>query len=165
MRPGVKWTDMHRLAERVLLKHLKKLGLVVGSLEECEAANLGALFMPHGLGHFIGLDTHDVGGFTPSSPPSDLPGLRYLRTTRVLQKGMCITVEPGCYFVDHLLKQAAANPFQANLLNFTVIDKYKCVGGVRLEDDVLITEDGVQNLTVVPRTVEDVEELLQLGMQ
>lgn len=71
------------------------LKLLVGPLEECEAAGLGAIFMPHGLGHFIGMDTHDVGGFTSAFPPSDLPGLRYLRTTRTLEKGMCITVEPG----------------------------------------------------------------------
>lgn len=165
MRPGVQWTDMHRLAERVILRHLQELGLVVGSLEECEAAGLGAVFMPHGLGHFMGMDTHDVGGFTSEFPPSDLPGLRYLRTTRTLQKGMCITVEPGCYFVEHLIKQATADNRQARLLNLSVIDKYKAVGGVRLEDDVLVTDDGVCNLTVVPRLVEDIEELVQLGMK
>ncbi|CDJ35957.1 prolidase, putative [Eimeria mitis] len=165
MRPGVQWTELHRLAERTILKHLKALGLLVGSLEDCVAASIGSVFMPHGLGHFLGMDTHDVGGFTPSSPPSDLPGLRYLRTTRTLEEGMCITVEPGCYFVDNLLKQAASNPSQAHLLDFTVIDKYRSVGGVRLEDDVLVTKDGVRNLTVVPRSVDSVEELLRSGVK
>ncbi|CDJ47488.1 prolidase, putative [Eimeria brunetti] len=164
MRPGIEWTELHRLAERIILKHLKALGLLAGSLEDCVTANIGSVFMPHGLGHFLGMDTHDVGGFTPSSPPSDLPGLRYLRTTRTLEEGMCITVEPGCYFVDNLLKKAASNPYQAHLLNFTVIDKYRSVGGVRLEDDVLITKNGVRNLTVVPRSVDRVEELLRLGV-
>ncbi|CDJ42604.1 prolidase, putative [Eimeria tenella] len=162
MRPGVEWTELHRLAELVILKHLKSLRILAGSIEDCVAANLGSIFMPHGLGHFMGMDTHDVGGFTPSSPPSDLPGLRYLRTTRTLEEGMCITVEPGCYFVDHLLKQAAKNASQAHLLDFAVIEKYKFVGGVRLEDDVLITRNGVRNLTVVPRSVSEVEELLRL---
>ncbi|KAL8275794.1 hypothetical protein Esti_000357 [Eimeria stiedai] len=77
---------------------------------------------------------------------------------------MCITVEPGCYFVDHLLKQAADNPVQARLMDFEVIDKYRDIGGVRLEDDVVVTDEGVRNLTVVPRAVEDVEELVQLGL-
>ncbi|CDI75040.1 prolidase, putative [Eimeria praecox] len=163
MRPGAEWTELHRLAERTILKHLKALGLLVGSLDDCVSANIGSIFMPHGLGHFLGMDTHDVGGFTPSSPPSNLPGLRYLRTTRTLEEGMCITVEPGCYFVNYLLKQAASNPSQAHLLDFTVIDKYKSVGGVRLEDDVLVTKTGVRNLTVVPRSVDRVEELLRLG--
>ncbi|KAL8453142.1 hypothetical protein Emed_001012 [Eimeria media] len=154
-------------AQQSVIKSMRpgKLGVITGSLEESEAAGLGAVFMPHGLGHFMGMDTHDVGGFTPCCPPSDLPGLRYLRTTRILQKGMCITVEPGCYFVDHLLKQAAKNPAQARLMDFNVIDKYRALGGVRLEDDVVITEEGVRNLTVVPRIVEDVEELVQLGQQ
>ncbi|KAL8454923.1 hypothetical protein Emag_001289 [Eimeria magna] len=154
-------------AQQSVLESMKpgKLGVITGSLEESEAAGLGSVFMPHGLGHFLGMDTHDVGGFTPRFPPSNLPGLRYLRTTRTLQKGMCITVEPGCYFVDHLLKQAAKNPVQARLLDFRVIDKYRGLGGVRLEDDVVVTDEGVRNLTVVPRTVEDVEELVQLGLQ
>ncbi|XP_026191044.1 xaa-Pro dipeptidase [Cyclospora cayetanensis] len=163
MKPGERWTALHRLAERVILKHLKDLDLLVGSLEACEAAALGSVFMPHGLGHFLGLDTHDVGGFTASSPPSNEPGLCYLRTTRILEEGMCITVEPGCYFVEHLLKKAAADPTQASLMNLPEIQKYVHVGGVRLEDDVIVTKTGILNLTVVPRAVADVEELLRLA--
>lgn len=74
---------------------MQALGILNGSVEECAASGLGAVFMPHGLGHLMGIDTHDVGGFTEEWRPSNEEGLKYLRTTRLLECGMCITVEPG----------------------------------------------------------------------
>ena len=90
MRPGVNWADMHRLANRTILAGLLKRGyLVGGTVEEMDALNLGAVFMPHGLGHFLGLDTHDVGGYLKGCPErSALPGLSSLRTARDLEVGM-----------------------------------------------------------------------------
>lgn len=100
-KPGIVWTDMHLLANRVMLTSLKEGGLLVGNVEDMIRAGLNEVFQPHGLGHLLGLDVHDVGGYLPGHPErSREPGLRKLRTARTLLAGMALTVEPGCYFVD-----------------------------------------------------------------
>ncbi|PNF40651.1 Xaa-Pro dipeptidase [Cryptotermes secundus] len=160
-KPGVSWVDMHTLANRVLLAELRDAGLLQGDVDEMMKAGLGAIFQPHGLGHFMGLDTHDVGGYlegTPSRPTE--PGLNRLRTARVLEKGMVITIEPGCYFSDVLLDKALANPEQAKFMVPEEIERFRNFGGVRIEDDVIITEDGVENMTKVPRTIEEIEAVM-----
>jgi Xaa-Pro dipeptidase len=131
-----------------------------GEVDDMMAVNLGAVFMPHGLGHFLGVDTHDVGGYAADAVPRDtLDGYRSLRTTRTLAKGMCITVEPGCYFVDHLLDAALGNAEQAKFLVPDVIARFRGTGGVRLEDNVAITADGIENFVFVPRTIDEVEAM------
>ncbi|KHJ88529.1 aminopeptidase P domain protein [Oesophagostomum dentatum] len=160
-KPGVRWTDMHLLAERVILTHLKKAGLLTGDIEEMLKARIGAVFMPHGLGHFLGLDVHDCGGYLGDAlPRSKLPGLKSLRTTRTLQERMVITIEPGCYFIDTLLDAALQNPEQAKFLVKSEVDKYRGEGGVRIEDDVVIWTKGNENMTDVPRTVEEIEHFM-----
>lgn len=101
-KPGVSWSAMHILANRVLLEALKNAGLVVGDLDEIVEQGLGSVFQPHGLGHLMGLDVHDVGGYLSANPPrlSNPLGIEKLRTNRVLEKNMVLTIEPGCYFVD-----------------------------------------------------------------
>lgn len=95
---------MHLVAERVILSGLKDLGIVHGDIEEMLEGRIGYIFMPHGLGHLIGLEVHDVGGYLSSTPARHTrPGLKNLRTARVLEAGTFITVEPGCYFRDFLL--------------------------------------------------------------
>jgi len=163
LRPGTSWIDMHRTAERAILKALRKGGLLTGdNIEEMIDADLGAIFMPHGMGHLIGLDTHDVGGYTEGVTPqrSVRPGLSKLRTARNLEAGMVLTVEPGCYFIDVLLDLALANPAQARFLNPDRLDEFRGSGGVRLEDDVVITEEGCENLTVCPRAVSEVVDVM-----
>ena len=91
---------MHKLAERVILEALKKMGVVRGDVDAMMAVRLGAVFMPHGLGHFMGIDTHDVGGYPEGTERSTEPGLRSLRTVRTLQPRMVLTIEPGLYFID-----------------------------------------------------------------
>jgi len=165
MRPGVPWSDMHRLMWRVTLTHLKQGGLVIGDLEEMLTANLGQVFTPHGLGHLIGIDTHDVGGYLPHTPArSETKGLNKLRTARVLEAGMVLTVEPGCYFIDALLDTALeeGSPHRKFLVP-TAIARFRGFGGVRLEDVVLVTEGGVDNLTTCPRTVAEVESVCRGG--
>lgn len=104
MKPGVEWLDMHKLAETEILTGLKELGLVSGDVAEMVEKRVCFYFMPHGLGHFIGLDTHDCGGYLDGYPERNpLPGLKNVRTARVLEEGMVITVEPGCYFISFLL--------------------------------------------------------------
>ncbi|GMT00490.1 hypothetical protein PENTCL1PPCAC_22664, partial [Pristionchus entomophagus] len=158
---GVRWNTMHELAEKIILEHLKVGGLVKGDVAEMVQARLGAVFMPHGLGHMIGLDVHDVGGYLGDAlPRSTLPGLKSLRTTRTLQERMVITIEPGCYFIDTLIDKALADE---NLCKFLVAEKvneYRGQGGVRIEDDVIIWAKGNENMSQVPRTVEEIEAFM-----
>lgn len=159
MRPGTSWPDMHRLAERRILEGLLKGGLLQnGTVDEMVAVNLGSVFMPHGLGHLLGLNTHDVGGYPLGGVPrSTEPGINKLRTARALEEGMCITVEPGLYFIDVLLDGALSNPSQAKFINADAIKRFRGFGGVRLENDVIVTKDGCEVLSIVPRTVEEIE--------
>uniref|UniRef100_A0A8R1DTL1 Xaa-Pro dipeptidase n=1 Tax=Caenorhabditis japonica TaxID=281687 RepID=A0A8R1DTL1_CAEJA len=163
-KPGVRWTDMHLLSEKVLLEHLKAAGLVTGDIDEAVKARIGAVFMPHGLGHLIGLDVHDCGGYMGDAiPRSTLPGLKSLRTTRTLKENMAITIEPGCYFIDFLLDEALADPVRNVFLVKSEIDKYRGAGGVRIEDDVIIRASGNENLSDLPRTVEEIENFMASG--
>lgn len=163
VKPGVSWVDMHLLADRVQLEELKKLGLIQGDVDEMMKVRLGAVFMPHGLGHFMGIDTHDVGGYPEGTERSKEAGLRSLRTVRSLEHRMVLTIEPGIYFINVLLDQALANPDQARFMCREVIDQYRGFGGVRIEDDIAVTEDGMECLTVVPRTVEEIEAVMAEG--
>ncbi|KAL6053631.1 hypothetical protein STEG23_018864, partial [Scotinomys teguina] len=157
MKPGVWWPDMHRLADRIHLEELTRIGLLSGSVDAMLQVHLGAVFMPHGLGHFLGLDVHDVGGYPEGVERIDEPGLRSLRTARHLEPGMVLTVEPGIYFIDHLLDQALADPAQACFFNLEVLQRFRNFGGVRIEEDVVVTNSGMELLTCVPRTVEEIE--------
>ena len=163
LAPGVCWVECHKLAERITLEGLVELGLLTGDVDEMLEKRIGFLFMPHGLGHFIGLDTHDVGGYLPHTPKrSPLPGLANLRTSRVMEAGMIITIEPGCYFRDFLLNGEVSEEFYSfdlSYLNREKILEYQAeVSGVRIEDDVLITETGSENLSYdIPRTVPQIE--------
>lgn len=159
-KPGVSWPDMHRLAERVILEHLLKLGLVKGSLADLQKNFVANIFMPHGLGHLLGIDTHDVGGYPNGMERSQEPGLRSLRCGRKLEAGMVITVEPGIYFNWPELELALTDPAKSAFLVAEEINKYKDFGGIRIEDDILITETGNENLTTVPSEIDQVEAIL-----
>ncbi|XP_049816802.1 xaa-Pro dipeptidase isoform X1 [Schistocerca nitens] len=163
-KPGVSWTDMHRLANRILLEQLRDKGILKGDVDEMLKAGIAAIFQPHGLGHFMGLDVHDVGGYLPGHPERpDEAGVNKLRTARILEPGMVLTIEPGCYFIDTLLDRALSNPEQSKFLVREEIDRLRGFGGVRIEDDVVVTETGVINLTKVPRTVKEIEETMASG--
>nr|KAF6286207.1 peptidase D [Myotis myotis] len=157
MKPGVWWPDMHRLADRIHLEELARIGILSGSIDAMVQAHLGAVFMPHGLGHFLGIDVHDVGGYPEGVERIDEPGLRSLRTARHLEPGMVLTVEPGIYFIDHLLDEALADPARACFFNREVLQRFRGFGGVRIEEDVVVTDSGTELLTCVPRTVEEIE--------
>lgn len=157
-KEGVNWVDMHLLANRVMLTKLKEGNLLQGDVEEMINAGLNYVFQPHGLGHLIGLDVHDVGGYMNYCPPRPTQvGPNRLRFARDLKAGMYVTVEPGCYFIKPLLEKAYADPNQSKYLVKENLDRFWSFGGVRIEDDVLITKTGVENFSVVPRTVEEIE--------
>lgn len=163
VKPGVKWADMHRLAERVQLECLRDMGLLQGDVDEMMKLRLGAVFMPHGLGHFMGLDVHDVGGYPEGTERINEPGLRSLRTTRVLEESMVLTIEPGLYFIDATLNPALENPETARFFNQEMLQRFRNFGGVRIEDDIVVTSDGMELMTCVPRTVHEIEALMAEG--
>ena len=166
LKAGTNWVDMHKLAERTILKGLVELGLLNGDVEEMIEKRIGFLFMPHGLGHLIGLDTHDVGGYLPNTPQRNkAPGLKNLRTARILEPNTIITIEPGCYFRDFLLHGELSKEFydfDLSYLNLEKIKEYqKECAGIRIEDVVLVTADGCENLSFdSPRTVEEIEKCM-----
>ncbi|EFJ17439.1 hypothetical protein SELMODRAFT_114689 [Selaginella moellendorffii] len=163
MKPGISWVAMHKLAETKILEALKTAGCLKGNVEDMMENRLGAVFMPHGLGHFLGLDTHDPGGYPQGMSRINERGLVSLRTVRTLEAGMLITVEPGCYFIDAVLDPALEDPVLSRFLNREAIDKFRGFGGVRLEDDVIVTSDGCENLTNCPREISDVEDVMAGG--
>lgn len=168
-RPGQTWKEVHINVCKVLAQGLKDLGLMKGNIDEAVAAGAHALFMPHGLGHMMGMDVHDMEGlgqvyvgYDDETRPSEQFGLGSLRMGRRLQEGFVITDEPGCYFIPALIdKWKSENKF-TDFLNYPVIEKYKDFGGIRLEDDVLITADGSRFLGKkrIPLTVEEVENIM-----
>eukprot|EP01129_Flabellula_baltica_P012980 TRINITY_DN595_c1_g1_i1.p1 TRINITY_DN595_c1_g1~~TRINITY_DN595_c1_g1_i1.p1 ORF type:complete len:518 (-),score=131.96 TRINITY_DN595_c1_g1_i1:13-1479(-) len=160
LKPGVNWKDMHRLADRVIAEKLSEYGFLTGDIEEIMQNFIPSLFMPHGLGHLLGIDTHDCGGYPNGMERVQEPGLRSLRMGRDLMAGMIVTVEPGVYFNPITLEKALQDPVQSKYLVADKIRDFYNFGGVRIEDDVLITETGMENLTTTPRTIEEIEAIM-----
>ena len=162
-KPGVSWVDMHLAAEEVILTGLKNLGLLQGEVKDMLNDRVCYYFMPHGLGHLMGLDVHDVGGYLSFTPErSKEKGLDCLRTARILEKNMILSDEPGIYFIPYLLEKGFNDEKVKKYFVQDEIKKYYEFGGVRIEDDILITDDGCVNLTEgLPRTVEDIEKTMK----
>ncbi|XVE98028.1 hypothetical protein REPUB_Repub03eG0070000 [Reevesia pubescens] len=163
MKPGVSWVDMHKLAEKIILESLKKGSILVGNVDDMMVERLGAVFMPSGLGHLLGIDTLDPGGYPKGVERPKEPGLKSLRTARQLQEGMVITVEPGCYFIDALLIPAMENTNTSKFFKRETVDRFKSFGGVRIESDVLVTGNGSKNMTKVPRKTWEIEAVMAGG--
>lgn len=161
MKEGVFWPDMHRLANKVVCEQLKKYNFLKGDIDEIIKNHVGALFMPHGLGHLLGIDTHDPGGYTKDTVRPEGPGIKSLRLGRVLQENMVVTVEPGIYFVRSLLEPAFENPQVNQYLNIEKIKQYLDFGGIRIEDDVIVLKNGIENMSAsCPRDIEGIEALM-----
>lgn len=158
--PGVKMEDLHLHASKIILEGLKSCGIVDGNVQDMLDQNIFALFFPHGLGHFLGLDTHDVGGYPKGVERIDRPGLRFLRARRTLEKGMVVTIEPGVYFIPALLGPALQDRNQKRYLNADKINGLMEFGGIRIEDNIVITETGHENLTKAPKSRKDIEALM-----
>lgn len=168
-RPGVTYLSVHLDVCKVLAQGLKELGLMKGDVDAAVAAGAHALFMPHGLGHMMGLDVHDMEdlgqihvGYDEETRPVAQFGTSSVRMGRRLQPGFVVTDEPGCYFIPALIDQWREKGLHKEFLNYDKIETYKDFGGIRLEDDVLITEDGCRVLgdRRTPITVEEVEEIM-----
>jgi Xaa-Pro aminopeptidase len=168
IKPELFYKDVHLLAASVLVDALKEIGLMKGNTQEAVAAGAHALFLPHGLGHMMGLDVHDMEnlgqihvGYDDEIQPASQFGLAFLRLGRRLKPGFVLTVEPGCYFIPALIDQWKAEGLHTSFINYAEVEKYKDFGGVRIEDDVLVTESGCRVLgKPVPKTVKEVEGLL-----
>lgn len=161
VKPGAKMEDLHMLASRTMMEGLIGLDIIRGEIDEIMENNIFALFFPHGLGHFLGLDTHDVGGYPKGVDRIDRPGIRFLRARRELMPGMIITIEPGIYFVPAVLEPAIEDEEKAKYLNVEKVKELLSFGGVRIEDDILVTEDGYENLTNVPKEITEIEALMK----
>lgn len=167
--PGTTWKEVHLNVCKVLAQGLKDLGLMKGNVEDAVSSGAHALFMPHGLGHMMGLDVHDMEnlgqiyvGYDDETRPSEQFGLASLRMGRRLQEGFVITDEPGCYFIPALIDKWRAEKMHTDFLNYDAIEAYKDFGGIRLEDDILITKEGSRFLGQkrIPLTVEEVETIM-----
>ncbi|RBW51187.1 Xaa-Pro dipeptidase [Marinobacter sp. F3R11] len=141
--PGVDYVDIHRKTHQGIAALLSVAGLVKDlSEEEMVSEGITRAFFPHGIGHFLGVQVHDVAG-KPVPPPADAP---FLRLTRTLEPGMVVTIEPGLYFIPSLLEPLLAGPF-GHHLNHSLIDELQGCGGIRIEDNVVVTDSGYRNLT------------------
>mmetsp|Transcript_38108 Transcript_38108/g.98782 ORF Transcript_38108/g.98782 Transcript_38108/m.98782 type:complete len:532 (-) Transcript_38108:108-1703(-) len=162
IKPGVNYKDMHRLSQRTLLEKMKEAGLFLGDVDAMVSAGLMSYFMPHGLGHNLGLDVHDVGGYAPGVFRKDDPSIKEnLRLGRDLKEGMVLTVEPGFYFIDYLVESVVEDDKLSAFVNHERLKEiWTHCGGVRIEDDVVITSDGCRVLTVVPREISEVEAVM-----
>ena len=169
-KPGVKWMDVHFGVCRLMTEKLKEIGLMKGDTDEAVRAGAHAMFMVHGLGHMMGMDVHDmesldqinVGFDEEVRPILDQFGTNCLRMGRRLQEGFVVTDEPGIYFIPALIDDWKASGHCKEFINFDKLETYKDFGGIRIEDDVLITKDGCRFLGKdrIPYHPKDVEEFM-----
>ena len=168
-RPGVKYADVHFSVCRLIFDHLKELGLAKGDTEEAVRQGAHAMFLPHGLGHMMGMDVHDMEGlgqnyvgFDEEVQPSTQFGLNCLRCGRRMQEGFVMTVEPGIYFIPHLIDLWKSQGMHKDFINYDALDAYRNFGGVRLEDDIIITSDGCRTISdkLIPYHIDELEEFI-----
>ncbi len=153
-KPGIKYRDVHFAVCRMMTERLKELGLMKGDTDEAVRAGAHAMFLPHGLGHMMGMDVHDMEGLGQiyvgfdyeTHPDLEQFGTNCLRMGRTLEEGFVVTDEPGIYFIPVLIDEWKANGHCKDFLNFDKLETYKNFGGIRIEDDVLITKDGCRFL-------------------
>ena len=169
IRPGIAFKEVHMLAAREIATGLKDLGLMKGDVESAVAKGAHALFMPHGLGHMMGLDVHDMEdlgedyvGYDDEVKRSEIFGTAFLRLGRKLQQGFVLTVEPGIYFIPALFEQWQQEKKFIDFINYDKVKNYIGFGGIRIEDDVLVTADGYHVLgKPIPKSVADVEAVME----
>ncbi len=168
VKPGVPFKEIHMLAATEVAKGLTAIGLMKGDPAEAAAKGAHTLFFPHGLGHPLGLDVHDLEGmgeafvgYDDEVTRSKEFGLAFLRFGRKLQEGFVMTIEPGVYFIPELIDTWKAENKLAEFINYDLVETYKDFGGIRIEDDILVTADGCRVLgKPIPKSVEEVEKIM-----
>ena len=168
-RPGVCYRDVHFGVCRLMTERLKELGLMRGNTDDAVSAGAHAMFLPHGLGHMMGMDVHDMEGlgqnyvgFDDEIQPSTQFGTNALRCGKRLQEGFVMTDEPGIYFIPALIDDWRAQGLHKDFLNYDLLETYKDFGGIRIEDDILITKDGCRFLgkDLIPYHPKDIEAFM-----
>ena len=158
--PGVEYRDLHMAAALEIASGLVDFGILQGDPRSLVDQDAHALFFPHGLGHMLGLATHDAGGCLAGREPSDHLGLKWLRADLPLEERYVVTIEPGIYFIRALLTDADKRARYRDAVNWGRVDTMLDFGGIRIEDDVVVTKDGVELLSAaLPRSAEAIEEL------
>jgi Xaa-Pro aminopeptidase len=168
-KPGVFYKECHTIACETIAAGLKQLGLMKGDVKDAVAQGAHALFLPHGLGHMLGMDVHDMEGlgqinvgYDDEIQPSTQFGTAYLRMGRRLQPGFVVTNEPGIYFIPELIDIWKAENKFPEFINYDKVDEYRDFGGIRIEDDILVTETGCRVLgKPIPKTVDEIENLMR----
>lgn len=165
IKPGITYQSVHREAYRIIFDGLKELDITKGNTEDALENGVPALFMPHGLGHAMGIDVHDMEdlgedyvGYDDEIKRSSMFGYRSLRLGRRLQEGFVLTVEPGVYFIPQLIDKWEAEKYNVDFINFSKLKEYYDFGGIRLEDDVIVTKDGSKIISKkrLPITVDEI---------
>jgi len=172
-KPGVKYADVHFAVCRLMTDRLKELGLMKGDTDEAVKAGAHAMFLPHGLGHMMGMDVHDMEGLgqiyvgfdEETRPNLEQFGTNCLRMGRRLEEGFVVTDEPGIYFIPHLIDLWRKEGHCKEFLNFDKLETYKDFGGIRIEDDLLITADGCRFLgkSRIPYHPQELESFMETG--
>ncbi len=170
VKPGIRNHDLHLQATEIITEGLKELGLMKGDTEEAIMAGAHALFFPHGLGHMLGLDVHDMEnlgeknvGYDDTSQRSEQFGLSSLRFAKTLKPGFVFTIEPGIYFIPALIELWKKEKKNMNFINFSKLESYMDFGGIRVEDNILVTDSGSRILgKPIPKSVVEIEELMRV---
>lgn len=168
IKPGIPFRNVHMRAAGIIAEGLKDLGFMKGNTEKAVMAGAHALFFPHGLGHMLGLDVHDMEGlgedfvgYDKTIKRSEQFGTAYLRLGKKLQPGYVLTIEPGIYFIPALIDQWKKGKMFKEYINYDKIEEYRDFGGIRIEDNILVTDKGHRVLgKPIPKTVEDIEDLI-----
>ncbi|HPS70630.1 MAG TPA: aminopeptidase P family protein [Bacteroidales bacterium] len=167
-KPGIRYKEVHQLAVTIITEGLQKLGLMKGDVQKSVELGAHALFMPHGLGHQMGLDVHDMEdlgekyvGYDETVERSTIFGWAYLRMAKTLKPGHVMTVEPGIYFIPHLIDLWKNENKFTEFINYDKVEEYRNFGGIRIEDDVLITETGHVVLgKPIPKSIQELEAIV-----
>jgi len=167
IKPNVNYREIHIQAAKTIASGLKEVGLIKGDVDDAVKNGVHAMFFPHGLGHQIGLDVHDMEdlgenfvGYDAKFKRSDQFGLAYLRFARELEEGLVLTVEPGIYFIPALIDKWRADNKFPEFIDYDKTESYKDFGGIRIEDDVLVTRDGSRVLgKPIPKTIQELGDI------
>ncbi|OUT40539.1 MAG: hypothetical protein CBB66_01785 [bacterium TMED6] len=168
LKPGVSFLEMHKLSALIGIKRLNELGLLKGSYDEALEKGVYGLFYPHGLGHMLGLDVHDMEslgedmvGYSDAIKREAEFGISFLRLGKNLEPGFCITVEPGIYFIPELYNQWVNEKRHAHLINYEKFETYLNFGGIRIEDNIFINELDSENLSsFIPKSISEIESIM-----